>query len=45
MALAQVAGATLGARLAVKVGARLIKPLLVLTSSGMALRLIWQAWF
>ena len=44
MALAQVAGATLGARLAVKVGARLIKPLLVLTSSGMALRLIWQAW-
>jgi uncharacterized membrane protein YfcA len=45
MALAQVAGAALGARLAVKVGARLIKPLLVLTSSGMALRLIWQAWF
>ena len=44
MALAQVAGATLGARLAVKVGARLIKPLLVLTSSGMALRLLWQAW-
>jgi hypothetical protein len=31
--------------LAVRVGARLIKPLLVLTSSGMALRLIWQAWF
>ena len=45
MALAQVAGSTLGARLAVRVGARLIKPLLVLTSSGMALRLIWQAWF
>jgi uncharacterized membrane protein YfcA len=44
MALAQVAGSTLGARLAVRVGARLIKPLLVLTSSGMALRLIWQAW-
>jgi uncharacterized membrane protein YfcA len=44
MALAQVAGATLGARLAVKVGARLIKPLLVVTSSGMALRLLWQAW-
>lgn len=45
MALAQLAGSTLGARLAVRVGARLIKPLLVLTSSGMALRLIWQAWF
>lgn len=44
MALAQVAGATLGARLAVRVGARLIKPLLVITSTGMALRLLWQAW-
>ena len=44
MALAQIAGATLGSRLAVRVGARLIKPLLVVTSSGMALRLLWQAW-
>ncbi len=44
MALAQIAGATLGSRLAVRVGARLIKPLLVLTSTGMALRLLWQAW-
>jgi uncharacterized membrane protein YfcA len=42
MALAQIAGATLGARLAVRVGARLIKPLLVVTSTGMALRLLWQ---
>lgn len=42
MALAQMAGATLGARLAVKVGARLIRPLLVATSTGMALRLLWQ---
>lgn len=44
MALAQMAGATLGSRLAVRVGARLIKPLLVVTSTGMALRLLWQVW-
>ncbi len=44
MALAQVAGASLGARLAMRVGAKLIKPLLVITSSAMALRLIWQVW-
>lgn len=42
MALAQIAGAALGAKLAMRVGARLIKPLLVVTSTGMALRLIWQ---
>jgi hypothetical protein len=44
MAVAQIAGATLGARLAMQVGARLIKPLLVVTSTAMALRLLWQAW-
>lgn len=44
MAVAQVAGAALGARLAMRVGARLIKPLLVVTSSALAARLIWQAW-
>ena len=44
MAVAQVAGAALGARLAVRVGARLIKPLLVATSTALALRLIWQIW-
>jgi uncharacterized membrane protein YfcA len=43
MALAQVLGATLGAKLAVRIGSQLIKPLLVLTSGGMALRLLWQA--
>jgi uncharacterized protein len=43
MALGQVAGASLGARVAMRVGARLIKPLLVVVSSGMALRLLWQA--
>ena len=43
MAAAQVAGAALGAWLAVRVGARVIKPLLVVTTTGMALRLLWQA--
>jgi len=42
MALAQIAGATLGAGLAVRIGARVIKPLLVVTSTLLALRLIWQ---
>jgi uncharacterized membrane protein YfcA len=43
MAAAQVAGASLGARLAMRVGAGLIKPLLVTVSVVMALRLLWQA--
>jgi uncharacterized membrane protein YfcA len=43
MAAAQVAGASLGARLAMRVGAGLIKPLLVVVSTAMALRLLWQA--
>jgi len=43
MAVARVAGGSLGARLARRVGAGLIKPLLVVTSTGMALRLLWQA--
>lgn len=43
MGAAQVAGALIGARLALRVGARVIKPLLVLTSTGMAIRLLWQA--
>nr|WP_111301597.1 TSUP family transporter [Paracoccus saliphilus] len=42
MGVAQIAGAMLGARLASKIGARLIKPLLVTTSTVLALRLIWQ---
>ncbi|MFV0383628.1 TSUP family transporter [Paracoccus sp. (in: a-proteobacteria)] len=42
MGLAQIGGAALGARLAARIGARLIKPLLVVTSGGLALRLIWQ---
>jgi uncharacterized membrane protein YfcA len=43
MGLAQMAGATLGARMAMRVGARLIKPLIVVVSVAMALRLLWQA--
>ncbi len=41
MGIAQVAGAALGARLAMRVGARLIKPLLVVTSTVLAAKLLW----
>lgn len=44
MAVGQIGGATLGAKLAMRAGARLIKPLLVCTSTALALRLLWQAW-
>lgn len=44
MAAAQILGSIIGARLAIKIGARLIKPLLVITSTIMALRLLWQVW-
>ena len=40
MAMAQIAGARLGALLAMRKGARLIKPLLVIVSLALALRLI-----
>ena len=42
MGVAQIVGAQLGTHLAMRIGARLIKPLLVVTSAAMALRLIWQ---
>lgn len=42
MGLAQVAGARTGAQLAQKQGARLIKPLLVVTSVALAAKLIWD---
>jgi uncharacterized membrane protein YfcA len=42
MGIAQIAGARIGARLAMRVGAPVIKPLLVVTSTLLALRLIWQ---
>ena len=44
MALAQIAGAYVGSKLAMRIGARLLKPLLVVTSSAMAARLLWQLW-
>ena len=44
MGLAQIAGARIGSGLAMRAGARLIKPLLVLTSTLLALRLISQNW-
>ena len=42
MGAAQIVGAQIGSHLAMKNGARLIRPLLTLTSTAMALRLIWQ---
>ncbi len=42
MAVAQVAGAQCGALLAQKIGARLIKPLLVTTSLILAVKLLWE---
>jgi hypothetical protein len=42
MAVAQIGGARLGARMAIRIGAKVIKPLLVITSTALALRLIWQ---
>ncbi len=41
MAVAQIGGARLGASLAMKAGARLIKPLLIGVSLVLALRLMW----
>ena len=42
MGVAQIFGARLGAVLAQRIGARLIKPLLVLTSLVLALKLLWD---
>lgn len=44
MAFGQTAGALLGAKFAMRRGASVIKPLLILTSTALALRLIWQNW-
>ena len=44
MGVARFAGAQVGSRLAVRVGARMIRPLLVIVSVALALRLLWQAW-
>ncbi|MFC7702881.1 TSUP family transporter [Plastorhodobacter daqingensis] len=42
MGIAQMAGARVGALVAMRIGARVIKPLLVITSTALALRLIWD---
>jgi uncharacterized membrane protein YfcA len=42
MGAAQIAGAQIGARLAVRVGARVIRPVLVVTSTALALKLLWD---
>ena len=42
MGMAQIAGAWVGSRLAMRIGARLIKPLLVVTSTSLALKLIYD---
>jgi uncharacterized membrane protein YfcA len=42
MGLAQIAGARLGAMLAMRIGSRLIKPLLVSTSTILALKVLWD---
>jgi uncharacterized protein len=44
MAVAQVAGATVGSRLAMRVGAKVIKPVLVVMSSALAMKLLWDQW-
>jgi len=42
MGAAQIAGAAAGAKMAQKQGARLIKPLLVVTSVSLAMKLLWD---
>ena len=42
MGMAQIAGAWVGSRLAMRIGARLIKPLLLVTSTSLALKLIYD---
>ncbi len=42
MGLSQMAGARLGSRMAIRVGARVIKPVLVISSTALALKLIWD---
>lgn len=44
MAVTQIAGAAVGARLAMRVGVGLIRPLLVVVCLVLALRLLWQVW-
>ena len=42
MGLAQMAGAWVGSKLAMRVGSRMIKPVLVIASTSLALKLLWD---
>ncbi len=44
MGMAQIAGAWVGSKLAMRVGSKLIKPVLVTAATALALRLIWDLW-
>ena len=44
MGAAQIAGAWVGSKLAMRIGAKLIKPVLVTAATALALRLIWEMW-
>jgi len=41
---AQMAGAWVGSKLAMRIGSKLIKPVLVTAATALALRLLWQMW-
>lgn len=42
MGVSQIAGASVGSRMAMRSGAKIIKPLLVITTTALALRLLWE---
>ncbi|MCB5199132.1 TSUP family transporter [Loktanella sp. TSTF-M6] len=44
MGAAQIAGAWVGSKLAMRIGSRLIKPVLVTAATALAVRLLWQMW-
>lgn len=44
MGMAQIAGAWVGSKLAMRIGSKLIKPVLVTAATALALRLIWELW-
>ncbi len=44
MGVAQIAGAWVGSKLAMRIGSKLIKPVLVTAATALALRLLWDMW-
>ncbi len=44
MGVAQMAGAYVGSRTAMRIGSRLIKPVLVIAATVLALKLLWDIW-